>query len=157
MKLRSLLYTVLILLISTVLLIPNFVQKTAVISIVIVGYFLYPEASKVVAHYCFGNGDTLHLNPNYIRQSNVIVQKLNTMKIGESREVRFKQKEDWRLSYALNPFNITKTEEGATIHQYIKFRGEDYTYLNFLGHKLKVSDNIVHVFDCKPYVVICQI
>lgn len=146
-----------ILLISTVLLIPNFAQKAAVVGIIVGGYFLYPEASKVVAHYCFGNGDTLHLDPTYIRNSRVIVQKLNTMKIGESKEVRFNQTEDWRLSYALNPFTIKRTKEGATIHQYIKFRGHDYTYLNFLGHKLKVSDNIVHVFDCKPYVVICQI
>lgn len=147
----------LILLISTVLLIPNFAQKAAVVGIIVGGYFLYPEASKVVAHYCFGNGDTLHLDPTYIRNSRVIVQKLNTMKIGESKEVRFNQKEDWRLSYALNPFTIKRTKEGATIHQYIKFRGHDYTYLNFLGYKLKVSDNIVHVFDCKPYVIICQI
>ena len=157
MKLRWFLSTGLIILISTVFLVPNFAQKTAVIGIVVVGYFLYPEASEVVAHYCFGNGDTLHLDPNYIRHSKVILQKLNTMKIGESREVRFKQKEDWRLSYALNPFIITRTIEGATIHQYIKFRGEDYTYLNFWGYKMKVSDNIVHVFDCTPYVVICQI
>jgi len=143
--------------VASLLYVPNIVEKAGVLGIITGGYIIAPEASSIVAHYCFGNGDTLYLDPNYIQQSKVVQQQLSKMKVGETKAIRFHQKEDWRLSYALNPFNITKTKDGAVIHQYIKFRGNDYTYLNILGHKIKVTDNIVHAFECEPYVAICKI
>ena len=140
-----------------VLYVPNFIQKLGVTGLIMGGYVVAPEASDIVSHYCFGDGDTLYLDPSYIRESDVVKQHLSKMNVGETKQIRFHQKEDWRLSYALNPFNITKTKDGAILHQYIKFRGHDYTYLNIMGHKVKVSDNVVHVFDCKPYTAICKI
>lgn len=142
---------------GAIIIVPNVLQKTIIVGMIIGGRFIAPEASKVLQHYCFGNGDTLYLDPNYLRTSPVVQKNLDNMSIGQSKKIRFHQKEDWRLSYALNPFTITKTNHGAIIEQYIKFRENDYTYLNILGYKIKVSDNVVHVFECKPFVAICVI
>lgn len=38
-----------------------FPKKAFVISLIIGGKIVAPEASSVLAHYCFGNGDTLYL------------------------------------------------------------------------------------------------
>ena len=37
------------------------------------GYFLYPKAPSILAHYCFGNGSTLIVNDEYLKTSFVII------------------------------------------------------------------------------------
>ncbi len=133
-----------------------FYRQVLVVGMILGGKVIAPEASSILQHYCFGSGDTLVLDNSYIKQSPVVKKHLQQMKQGESRKVRLKQSEDWRLSYALNPFTITKTDSGVVINQFIKFKQQDYTYLNILGHKIKVQDDMVHCFDCEPFEVICK-
>jgi hypothetical protein len=135
-----------------------FYKKSLVILMIIGGYFIAPEASQILRHYCFGDGSDIYLNPDYIKESPVVLKQIKTLKIGESRWVTLKQKEDWRLSYALNPFTITRLKNGYRIHQYMQFdkSGNVNTYLKVGFIKLKMRDNIVHTFDCTPFTVICE-
>lgn len=136
-----------------------FPKQTAVICFIIGGKIIFPEASAVLAHYCFGNGDTLHLSPDYLRRSPVFLRSIKGLKEGETRRIVFKQKEDWRLSYALNPFHVKKTKEGYLIFQYIEFASDKHTFtlLDLWFTTFKVQDNIVHVFDCKPFIAVCRL
>ena len=82
-----------------------------------------------------------------------------TLDKGESRKVfGFKQKYDWRLSYALNPFTMSKKNNRYHIEQWIEFdkTGTIPTNINFGVGKLRVQDAIVHTFDCTPFWVICE-
>lgn len=144
------------LLISSFLLI--FYKKTLVILMIIGGFFIAPEASQILRHYCFGDGSNLYLKSDYFKQSPVVLKQIKTLKIGESRRVTLKQKEDWRLSYALNPFILTRLKNGYRIHQYIKFdeSGLVITQLNLGLTKIKIPDNIVHTFECTPFTVISE-
>lgn len=123
------------------------------------GYFVSPEASDILSHYCFGSGDTLYLDTSYIQQSPVIRREVNKLKIGDVVErIGFKQKEDWRLSYALNPFKVKRTKEGYEIYQWIEFdkTGKVPTVLNLGVTTITVNDAVVHAFDCKPFWAICK-
>ncbi len=81
------------------------------------------------------------------------------MKVGEQKKVEFRQPEDWRLSYALNPFHIKREKDGYLVYQYIEFdrSGKIHTDLNLGFTKIRVYDNIVHVFDCKSFVAVCRL
>ncbi len=147
--------TILALVIAIMLFVP---RQALVIAMIIGGKVVAPEASAVLSHYCFGNGDTLYLNADYIKTSPVVLKGMEGLKIGQSRKVALKQKEDWRLSYALNPFTITRTRKGYTITQYMDFdkTGKVATMLNLGFTKIKVDDNITHVFDCTPYWAVAK-
>ncbi len=77
------------------------------------------------------------------------------MEINETRIVRFSQNEDWRLSYTINGFTLTKTENKVIVKQYIEFdtTGEVYTDLNLGITTIRVYDGFVHTFDCTPFWV----
>ena len=81
------------------------------------------------------------------------------LKIGEYKEVEFRQSDDWRLFYALNPFHIKREESNYLVYQNIRFdtTGKIYAVLNLGVVEIKIPDNIVHVFDCHPFVAICRI
>ncbi len=116
-------------------------------------YLFYPEGVKVVSHYVFGRGEKYKLTSNYIPKSPVVIGQLNKMEVGQVKIVSFKQYEDWRLSYALNPFELKKMKYGFQINQYIKFdsTGNVYTIINLLGIKIKVYDNWVNFLGTQPY------
>src|SRR4029077_16734009 len=63
-----------------------------------------PEASKVMWHYCYGDGSQLVLDPVYIKTSPVVTRAIATLQDGVPKDVSFRQDEDYRLSLALNPF-----------------------------------------------------
>ena len=155
-KLKKIFFVFLLLGVLLVLLYP---KKIVVVSLILCGKIIAPEASEVLSHYCFGNGDTLYLDPEYIKNSPVVLRKIKTLKEGETIRVTFKQSEDWRLSYALNPFQLTNTPNTYLIHQYINFEstGDVFTELNLGFTKISVKDNIVHAFECKPFIAICEI
>ena len=117
--------------------------------------FTYPEASSILKQYCFGDGDTLMLDTSYLKVSPVITKELASMKVGEKRIVRFKQKDDWRLSYAINGFTLIKKKNKVIVKQYIEFdkTGKIYTDLNLGITKIRVDDGFVHTFDCTPFWV----
>jgi hypothetical protein len=127
------------------------VNKIVVFGMIVVGSFLYPEASQILNHYCFGNGEDLVLESDYIKNSPVVIKELKRMKIGQKKKVSFTQKQDWRLSYALNPFYIEKRKDKVIITQYIKFDETNKSYTQF--GPIKLPDNIVHTFKCTPFKV----
>ena len=114
-----------------------------------------PEGMSVLTQYILGDGSDYELKSDYLPTSPVIVNNLKTMEIGETRRITFRQKEDWRLSYALNPFNLTKTENGFTINQYIIFdtSGDIYTDINIFGKKIRFHDNWINKLNPTPYTV----
>ena len=134
-------------------------RKVFVISMIVGGRIVSPEASVILYHYCFGNGDTLNVESVYIRNSPVVLRSMMGMKLGQDKKVEFRQAEDWRLSYALNPFHIRMEKDSYLIYQYIKFdrSGKVHTDLNLGFIKIRVYDNIVHIFNCKPFVAVCRI
>ena len=117
--------------------------------------YIPTEGVRILYHYMFGDGSDLELNSDYIPQSTVIVSRLKKMKVGETRKISFKQSEDWRLSYAINGFLLTKTANGFNINQYIQFdrTGKVYTIINLYFFKFKFYDNWVHVKNCTPFWV----
>ena len=43
-----------------------FYKKVIVLVIMAGGWFIAPEASAILKHYCFGNGDTLIFDSSYL-------------------------------------------------------------------------------------------
>jgi hypothetical protein len=121
---------------------------------IVAGKFLYPEGSEILNHYINGDGSDLHIDPRYIQSSPVVVNHLQKMKIGETKLIRFTQKDDWRLSYALNPFRLKKERGKALIWQEIEFlkKKDVYTELNFGIFKLKLQDGLIHALKPKKFV-----
>ena len=143
--------------IAIAILIGSFYQKIIVLVIMGGGLFIAPEASKILSHYCFGNGDTLYLNSTYLSESPVILRQARKLKVGQSiKNLGFKQHEDWRLSYALNPFTIKRTRKGYIVSQWIEFdkTRKVTTKLNLFLFTITIPDSIVHTYDCTPFLVI---
>jgi hypothetical protein len=127
-----------------------FFKKIFVIGCILVGAIFFPEASKSLKHYCFGDGSDLVVSSDYIKNSPVVKKHLAKMKVGQRKKVGFHQWEDWRLSFALNPFTIEKQKNKVVITQWIKFdsTGKVISWLFFIP----VPDNIAHTFDCTPFM-----
>lgn len=66
------------------------------------------EGIAILQHYCFGDGTNMVLESDYFPNSPVIKSELKKMRIGEDKVISFNQNEDWRLSYALDPFHLVK-------------------------------------------------
>jgi hypothetical protein len=131
-----------------------FSRQLFVLYMIFYGYVLYPEASSILSHYCFGNGSTLILKDEYLKTSPVIIYHLKEMKDGEIRKIGMHQWEDLRLSFALNPLYIEKKNDKIIISQYINF-DKTGKVVTMIG-PIPIPDNIVHVFNCKPYNVKCE-
>ena len=114
-----------------------------------VGQLSYPEAGQILEHYLEGTGEDLWLDPTYLKTSPVVVRNLKSMRVGEIREVRFHQKEDWQLSYALNPFSIKNDRNKVLVYQKIIFPSEKgvYTNLNLFIFKITLPDRLIHVVN----------
>lgn len=135
------------------------IRKLPIQVMILGGKIVSPEGSQILDHYCSGNGDTLFLDNSYIKESPVILREIKNMKEGEIKKIVFKQNEDWRLSYALNPFKIKRERGKYKIFQFIKFDRSKkiYTELNLGFTRVRVYDDIVHCYECKPYVAYCEI
>ena len=134
-------------------------KKLVVVAMIVVGFFVAPEASQILSHYCFGDGDTLYLDSSYLKRSPVVISAATGLKVGgKINKVRVIQSRDWRLSYAINGFTLKRTKKGYVIQQWIEFdkTGTIPTDINFGLGKLRVQDAIVHTFDCTPFWVVCE-
>lgn len=134
-------------------------KKLFVVAMIVGGFFVAPEASQILSHYCFGDGDTLYLDSSYLKRSPVVISAATGLKVGgKIKEVRLNQSEDWRLSYAINGFTLKRTKKGYVIQQWIEFdkTGKIPTDIYFGIFKLPVQDAIVHTFDCTPFWVVCE-
>ena len=125
---------------------------------IFISLFLYfkitaPEGCAVLQHYFLGNGEPLTLESDYLPKSPIIINALKGMRVGEVKKISFSQKEDWRLSYALNPFQLKKVKNGFDVYEYIKFdnKGKVYTTINLGVLKFKFADNWVHFLKTTPY------
>ncbi len=114
-----------------------------------------PEASTILQHYCFGNGEDLELKSDYLPNSPVIIKNLNKMRIGQNKKITLYQHEDWRLSYALNPFKLVKKQNGFEIYQYIKFdkTGTVPTKIKISFIEFYVKDSWVHILKPIPFML----
>ena len=152
-------YALKLVLLAALLLIFFLRYKILVLLLILGGYFVSPEGSAVLSNYCFHQTDTLILDSSYLQKSPVIVKLAKNMKIGQTIHCHgFKQHLDYRLSYALNPFTISRTKEGYMISQWIEFdkSGKVFTTLNCYVFKIRVPDNFVHTYDCTPFLAISK-
>ena len=134
-------------------------KKLFVVAMIVGGFFVAPEASQILSHYCFGDGDTLYLDSSYLKTSPVVISAAKGLNVGgKIADVRLNQSRDWRLSYAINGFTLKRTRKGYVIQQWIEFdkTGTIPTDINLGVAKLRVQDAIVHKFDCTPFWVICE-
>lgn len=127
-----------------------FFRKLLVLYMIAYGKIIFPEASDVLRHYCFGDGSRLVSNSDYIRRSPVILAQLKTMKTGEIRKVGMHQWEDFRLTYFLNPFTILLTEDKVIITQWMAF--DKTGKVKTMVGPFPIPDNIAHAFECTPYL-----
>lgn len=127
-----------------------FFKKIVVIGMILVGAVFFPEASQALKHYCFGNGEKLIVKSDYIKKSPVVLKQLKKMKIGQKKKVGFHQWEDWRLSFAINPFTIEKRKDKVIITQWMQFDKTNKVFTWF--GPIPIPDNIVHTFECTPYM-----
>mgnify|MGYP001130309396 FL=1 len=124
-----------------------------------------PYASRILRRCINGNSRTLHLHSRYIRaKSPKIQQSLKELKHkpdGTYRYGGFRQREDMKLSYAFNPYNITLDTIGdkRTVTVWYDFTWPEPkdaypTYINVGPMSLKLNDSLVHVIsDCPTYRV----
>jgi hypothetical protein len=119
----------------------------------LVRFSVFREGIQVVTHYMFGNGSDLQLRSDHIPHSPVIRKRLASMRVGETVRVSFRQQDDWRLSYAINGFQLTKTKTGFRIYQRIEFdhSGKVFTDINTPIGDIRISDNWVHIIDYKAF------
>lgn len=139
-----------IIILSLILTIILFFKKIVVIGMIVFGSFFFPEASQALKHYCFGNGEKLIVKSDYIKNSPVVLKHLKRMKVGQKKKVGFHQWEDWRLSFAINPFTIEKRKDKVIITQWMKFDKTNKVFTWF--GPIPIPDNIVHTFECTPYM-----
>ena len=122
------------------------------------GRLFFPEGGEIIWHYLHGHGSDLWLSPDYIRASPVILRSLAQLKEGESRQFRFRQAEDWRLSYAVNPFSLKKTSGNVLLWQLMKFEtgAETFTTLNYGIGQFQLPDALIYSMHPETYTVYCK-
>lgn len=127
-----------------------FFRKLLVLYMIAYGKLVFPEASDVLRHYCFGDGSRLVSTSDYIRRSPVVLAHLKTMKTGEIRKIGMHQWEDFRLTYCLNPLIMELTRDKVIITQWMAFdkTGKVKTWVG----PIPMPDHIAHAFDCTPYL-----
>jgi len=136
---------------------------------VIVGGAVYwqsaPESSKVVWHYCYGDGSQLILDSSYIKESPVVKAAIQSLEDGKEKSVSFRQDEDYRLSLALNPFKIVMKNNGGFVHikvsQRIEFdtgKGNKKvkTSMRLGRFHVMIRDGFVHALGCKPFEAVSE-
>tara|TARA_R110002051_G_scaffold39538_1_gene83197 strand:- start:836 stop:1423 length:588 start_codon:yes stop_codon:yes gene_type:complete len=125
-------------------------------SMIAVGYFSYPEAAAILRHYIHGEGEDLLLSNDYFKKSKFIQRTIKTKGVGKHK-ISLRQHQDWRISYALNPFILHIKKNGTIkIYQKIVFKHPKRkvrTTLNLFGFKVKVNDGLVHAMKPSPFMV----
>jgi hypothetical protein len=123
------------------------------------GRLLSPEGGAVIYHYLYGEGKDLWLSPDYIQRSSVITRSLALLREGESRRFTFRQADDFRLSFAVNPFNLRRKDGGyVLLWQKIEFDAKPYTYttLDYGIGSFRLPDALIYSMRPRAYTVYCQ-
>jgi hypothetical protein len=128
------------------------------------GSILYPEASIILEHYIYENGNDINIKSDYFFQNetikNILEKNKNEKIIGP---VIIETNEDPRLGYAINGFYIKNDESDTKVYQYIKFGGknnkEAYTPLKIPIKNIVINlpHRLIWVFEetggCKGFTV----
>ena len=129
------------------------------------GQLVVPYASRILRRCINGNERPLNLHSRYIRYKSPKIREtvsiLKHQTDGTYRYSGFKQREDWKLSMAFNPYNITtETIQGDRhITLWYDFTWpeppEAYDTVIPVGTmKIRLNDGLVHVIsDCPTYRV----
>ena len=122
------------------------------------GRLLSPEGGQVIYHYLHGQGKDLWLSPDYIQTSLVVTRSLASLREGESRRFTFRQADDFRLSYAVNPFHLSKKAGKVLMWQLIEFDAKPHTYttLDYGIGSFRLPDALIYSMHPKTYTVYCQ-
>ena len=123
-----------------------------------IAYWQYPEASKILWHYVYGNGEALTLDADYFQQSAYLKQQIQKLGQGQHGPITLKQAQDWRLSLALNPYYLEISPEQVKLyHPHIAFAPlkstRTYTILPLGYLRLRLYDNLIEALDPKPFAV----
>ena len=125
------------------------------------GGIIYPEASKILKHYIFGDGEDIVIISKYFFNSRIIKNALNN---GSNNRiigpVTLRITDAPRIAYAINGFYI-KNSEPIEIYQEIDFANKNdrntYTVFNILGREIKIPDRLIRAFEenggCKKFTV----
>ena len=132
------------------------ILHTATKTSIVATKFVYPEASKVLEHYIYGDGSDLKLPASYFQNSNYLQGKINTLGNGKHSYIGLKQEEDWRLSLAFNPYFLDVSPEKVKIyHPQIKFASvteeKEPTFVALGKMRLRVYDNLFSAMSPTPF------
>lgn len=127
-------------------------------SIALAGRLVSPEGGAIVFHYLHGNGQHLWLDSDYLQTSPVIQRSWRSLKVGQSRQVGFRQAEDWRVSYALNPFSLRRDAHEVLLWQRLEFSANPRvkTKLNYGWGQVELPDALIHALHPTPFTVFCR-
>ncbi|GHU86772.1 hypothetical protein FACS189476_00660 [Spirochaetia bacterium] len=130
-------------------------------NIIFFGWFIYPEASNILKHYIYGNGNDLEIISRYFFKSAVIKKSLeNKQNIELIGPITLRIQDDPRIAYAINGFYI-KNKNNVEIFQKIDFAKMNdrhtYTTFNILNREIKIPDRLIRAFEtdggCKEFTV----
>jgi hypothetical protein len=130
-------------------------------NIIFFGGIIYPEASKILKHYIFGDGEDMVIISKYFFNSGIIKNALNNNSNNEIiGPVTLKIKDDPRIAYAINGFYI-KNNDSIEIYQEIDFANRNdrntYTIFNIFGREIKIPDRLIRAFEndggCNKFTV----
>jgi hypothetical protein len=123
--------------------------------IALAGRFVSPEGGAIVWHYLYGQGRDLWLDGDYLQTSPVIQRSIQSLKPGQSRQFSLRQAEDWRLSYALNPFSLRRGDHEVLLWQRLEFSTNHKvkTVLNYELGKIELPDALIHALHPMPFTV----
>jgi len=130
-------------------------------SLIFGGSVLYPEASKILKHYLFGDGSDLYIRSRYFFKSDIISSNLENMNSDESNRISLRISDDPRIAYAVNGFTIKKIDSTFYVTQYIEFDISEGTGVHTSFPRgydtLYVPDRLIRIFEpfggCKPFTV----
>ena len=126
-----------------------------------VSYIPYPEASKLLFHYIYGDGSELRLSHEYFATSPYLASIIAKHGSGHHGPLALSQQQDWRLSLVFNPYYLDVTENNVRLyHPHIQFaQTEDssvYTYVPIGLMKIKMYDNLVSALNPTPFYVYAE-
>lgn len=124
-------------------------------SIALAGRLVSPEGGAIVFHYLHGKGQDLWLDSDYLQTSPVIQRSIHSLKSGQSRQFSLRQAEDWRLSYALNPFSLRRDKHEVLLWQRLEFSANPRvkTKLNYGWGQVELPDALIHALHPMPFTV----
>lgn len=129
------------------------------------GTFVVPYASRILRRCINGNPRTLKLHSRYLKKKSPKLQstikKLEHKPDGTYSYYGFRQKEDWKLSMAFNPYNVTMEhkDDGRYATVWYDFAWPEPknaydTKIPVGPMMIRLNDGLVHVIsDCPTYRV----